>query len=410
MKRSLFLIIIVLILALPASIAAQSVNTPHVTQIQVESRNNFIRITWLDSPDAHGPVFIFRSTRPFIGSIPANIRPVMVHYGVQYYIDDTEDLGNIHYFIAASDISGRRFDLILPRINSAGTNFDQSGDNDREGPSIQITQIPPVIESIQGISNLRAIQDEDRVIISYDISRMEPGQRRNTILYRSMQPVRLPQDLLNAIIVQTGITSPFIDFPVPGITWYYAVLFEDEISSGNVGIKPGVNATVLPVTITSAQTLERSLRPIPLPMLTLRNTMPEGFFTDIPQPVPLSNESINMLRDKEMPVKKPIELKSPRVFAIDMEAPTVGEESALFQIVMEHFINQEWEDARISLQNYLSLPRSREIEARARFYLGQTLYYTEKYREALMEFLAFRALHPIEAAGWIRAVLAAMVH
>jgi len=224
-----------------------------------------------------------------------------------------------------------------------------------------------------------------------------------------MNPVRIPSDLLNAIIVQTGITSPFIDFPVPGINWYYAVIFEDEISSGNIEVRPGINSTVSPVRITSQQTNERSLRPIPLPMLTLRNTMPEGFFTDSLEQIPLSNNSVNMLRSTQMPDKAPILLKSPRVFSVDLAPPAGGEESALFQIITDQFIHSEWEAARESLQHYLSSPRSRDIETRARFYLGQTLYFTEKYREALIEFLAFRAHYPAEAAGWIEAVLTAMV-
>ena len=392
------------IVLIPAGISAQGREAPHVSNIQVESSNNLIRLTWTDSPEARGSVFIFRSARPFIGSIPANIRPVIVRYGQQYYIDDTDDVDNVHYFIAASDTSGRRYDLIIPRINSTSVNFVHTQTN--EGEELSMVEVPAVREPIRGIANLRAVQDGERVIITYDTS----GPRRNGILYRSMQPVRQPQDLLNAVIVQSGIASPFIDFPVPGITWYYAVIFEDDISSGNVGIRPGVNATVTPVTITSQQTHERTLRPIPLPILTLRNTMPEGFFADEPDQIPLGIESVNMLRGKQMPPKMPIILRSPRVFAVDLEAPTGGEESALFQIIMEHFVNFEWESARVSLQHYLSLPRSREIEARARFYLGQTLYYTEKYREALMEFLTFRAIHPAEANSWIEAVLTAMVY
>jgi hypothetical protein len=403
MEKRFFAVIFALLLAIPAGIAAQGRETTlYVTQIQVESRNNLIRLTWVDSPDARGPVYIFRSARPFLGSIPANIRPVVVRYGQQYYIDDTDDMGNVHYFIAASDVSGRRYDLILPRINSTSINFGQVQEGDRLVQGAET----PARELIQGVSNLRATQDGERVIITYDAL----GPRRNAILYRSMQPLRQPQDLLNAVIVQSGIVSGFVDFPVPGITWYYAVIFEDEIATGNMGIRPGVNATVSPVTITSQHTTERSLRPIPLPMLTLRNTMPEGFLGKTSEQRPLSMESVNMLRDIQMPSKMPMTFKSPRIFAVDMEAPTGGEESALFQIVMEHFVTFEWENARISLQYYLSLPRSRDVEARARFYLGQTLYYTERYREALMEFLSFRTLHPAEANNWIEAVLTAMVY
>ena len=406
MKKLYFLVFIALVLANPIWIAAQNANVPHVTHIHVESSNNFIRITWVDSPDANGSVYIFRSARPYTGSIPANIRPILIPYGVQTFIDDTEDLGYIHYFIAASDKQGQRYDLIIPRVNSASINFVNEGGQ----RSIQILEIPVATPQIQGLSNLRAVQNEDRIVITYDVSAPDPSRpKRNVIIYRSMNPVRAPSDLLNAVIVQSGISSPFTDFPVPGISWYYAVVFEDEISSGNIEIKPDINSTVAPVSITSAQVFERSLRPIPLPMLTLRNTMPEGFFTDMPEQIPLSPNSVNILRSTQMPDKAPIILKSPRVFSVDLELPAGGEESALFQIITDQFIHSEWVKARESLQHYLSSPRSKDIEIRARFYLGQTLYFTGIYGDALIEFLAFRTHYPDEAAGWIEAVLTAMV-
>ncbi|GBU27777.1 hypothetical protein R84B8_01318 [Treponema sp. R8-4-B8] len=406
MKKRFFLSIFTLFLTVSAGIFAQSRDhTPYVTQLKVESRNNLIRLTWVDSPDARGPVYVFRSARPFTGSIPANIKPVIVRYGEQYYIDDADDMENLYYYVAASDTSGQRYDIILPRINSTSLNPVQSQEETAAAPETPSAATEPV----QGISNLKASQDGERVIITFN----REGQRRNAILYRSMQPITRSQDLLNAVLVQSGIDSPFVDYPVPvpGLTWYYAVIYEDEIASGNMGIKPGVNATVTPVTVTSEQPTERTLRPIPLPVLTLRNTVPDSYFmTEIPDQIPLSVTSSNILRDTKMPSKAPINLKRPRVFSVDLVAPTGGEESALFQIITEYFVTFKWEEAKISLQRYLSLPRSRDIEARARFYLGQTLYYTGNYRESLMEFLSVRPLHFAEASKWIDAVLAAMVY
>jgi len=407
MKKRFFPVFFTLFLATAAGIFAQSKDhMPYVSQIKVESRNNLIRITWVDSPDARGPVYIYRSTRPFSGTIPANIRPVVVRYGEQYYIDDSDDMKNIYYFIAASDTSGQRYDIILPKINSASLNPVQSAE---EAAAIAEAEKAEAAEKQQGIYNLKARQDGEKVIITFD----KDGKDRNAILYRSMQAITRSQDLLNAIIVQSGIDSPFVDFPVPvpGLTWYYAVIYEDEIASGNMGIKPGTNATVTPVTVTSEQPIESSLRPIPLPVLTLRNTVPESYFmTEIPEQVPLSAASENILRDTKMPSKAPLKLKRPRVFSVDLVAPTGGEESALFQIITEYFVTFKWEEARISLQHYLSMPRSKDIEARARFYLGQTLYYTGNYRESLMEFMSIRSLYLAEANKWIDAVLSAMVY
>jgi hypothetical protein len=402
-KRCFFLILFLLFTVI-AGISAQTREyVPYVSGISVEARNNLIRLTWVDSPDARGPVFIFRSTRPFSGIIPANIRPVIVRYGEQYFVDDIDDMENLYYFVAASDASGQRFDIILPWINSISLIIPQM----QEDTSVTGLTVPQ--EAAESIHNITAVQDGERVIITFIASEMD--LERNAILYRSTNPIQQPQDLLNAVIVQSAIRSPFVDFPVPGLSWFYAIIYEDEISSGNMGIRPGINATVSAVTIYSDQNQERSLRPIPLPILTLRNTLPDNFFiADIPGEIPLSIESRNMLRGTQMPVKVPLELRRPRIFSVDLVAPTGGEESALFQIIMEYFVKFEWENSRVSLQHYLSLPRSREIEARARFYLGQSLYYTGNYREALMEFLSFRSFHLAEANTWIEAVLAAMVY
>ncbi len=45
-------------------------------------------------------------------------------------------------------------------------------------------------------------------------------------------------------------------------------------------------------------------------------------------------------------------------------------------------------EAERQLRNFLSLNRRREVEARARFYLGQALYLQDRPREAFLEFLA----------------------
>jgi len=399
-------------LALPCSLASQGgpalqgrEAAPYVTQIRAESRNNLIRITWVDSPDARGPVYIFRSARPFLGSIPANIRPVTVRYGVQYYIDDTDDMENIYYFIAASDTSGRRYDVIIPQTNSTNVNLSQE-QTAEISPASTFAEARTPVQPVQGISYLRANRDGERVIITYITSIPD----KNAVLYRSMQPVRQPQDLLNAVIVQSGIRSPFVDFPVPGFTWYYAVIYEDEISSGNMGIRPGINATTTGVSISGEITAEQALRPIPLPMLALRNAVGEGFFLpEIIEQIPLSADAASMLRDTIITGRVPHVLKTPRVFVVDLQSPSSGEESALFQIVNEYFCLLDWEGARVNLQHYLSLPRSSDVEVRARFYLGQTLYYTGNYKEALLEFLFIRSIYPSEMNNWIEAILTAMV-
>jgi len=405
MEKGRFPAIFVLFFVSLMSLSAQSANqrfndfTPNVSQIRVESRNNLIRLTWTDSPDVRGPVFIFRSARPFTGSVPANIRPVIVRYGAQYYIDDTDGMDNLYYFIAASDTSGRRYDIVIPRINSVFVNL--------ANPQSPVVENPPVIiaSEPQNIFNMTARRDGERVIIRYN----SLNPQKNAVLYRSMQPVTQPQDLLNAVIVQSGFRNSFIDRPVSGY-WYYAVIYEDEITSGNISIKPGINTTIAEVVIFDDELTERFFRPIPLPFMSGSGNAPDGFLSDVSQPNPLSAEAIVLLKNSRLPHKAPLELKKPRVFSVDMQSPAGGEESALVHIVTEYFRKYDWEKSLTYLQQYLSVPRSPEVQARGRFYLAQTLYFTGSYREALWEFLSFRYSHPVEANSWIDAVLAAMVH
>jgi hypothetical protein len=399
-------------LVLAVSAGAQDNNgfNPVVSNIRAEARNNLIRLTWMDSPDARGPVYIFRSTRPFSGSIPANIRPVIVRYGDEYYVDDTEDLVNLYYFIAASDASGRRYDIIIAETNSTNVNLTAGEDVPPDAA------VAAPVEPIQGISNLRANQDGEKVTITFDVT----GPRKPAVLYRSMNPVKQPQDLLNAVIVHSGADSPITDYPVPGLSWYYALIYEDEISAGNMGIRPGINATVSSVVVTGGRASEMAIRPMPLPAMTLNITSDLGmeggsnyFLSDntrVNRQMPLREETSRMLRNSSLPPKAPLELRKPRIFTIDLQAPSGGEDSALFQIVNEYFVKRDWEVSRNSLLHYLSLPRSKDVEARARFYLGQTLYFTGNYRGALFEFLTIRPVHPVEANIWIDTILEAMVY
>jgi len=408
MARTSVFQVIALILALPACIAAQQeVFFPAVRQIRAESRNNLVRITWIDSPQARGPVYIYRSVRPFSDSVPVNIRPVVVKYGTQNYIDDIEDMTSIFYFIAASDVSGRRYETIIPQVNSISINLAGSqtpGNTDQMFFEQPLT--PVLIYEPQGISNLWTRNDGDRVIITYTNS----NPQKTAVLYRSTRPLMQPYDLLNAVIVKSGITSPFIDVPLPGQSWYYAVIYEDEISDGSFKIRPGINATASAVTIYGDMAPQDFMRPVPLPFLTLNNYVSGGFLPDTPKRIPQDTESSELFGNSQRNERPPLELKKPRVFAMDLQVPATGEEAALYQIVKEYFEKFEWENARDNLQDYLSLPRSSDVQARARFYLGQTHYFTGNYREALWEFLFFRSINPPEANRWIDAVLAAMVH
>lgn len=387
----------------------EPVFAPFVSRLQAEIRNNLVRLSWLDSVDAAGPVYIFRSLTPFTGTGPnPSGMPIEVPYGTQYYVDEIEPSGggrSIYYFIAASggevDGSGsrRRYDVFIPYNNTIQVDMSAA-----EGLDLWFAQTPRPAES--GIFGLEARVQANGVLINY--RQISPS--KNTILYRSVRPIRETRDLLSAVIVQSGIDPPFTDYPVPGILYYYAVIFEDDLTRGSVGIYPGRNATLNGVEVPSDEDLagfpRAELRSMPLPLLSLYNALPGAdSFTAIPDPVPMSPAAEKAVEALGRPEAKKRELKWPRAFNQDLESPAGGEESVLRSIVQENFLKRDWPECRLRLLSYLSIPRSGSSEGRARFYLGQTWYYSGNYREALLEFLAVEDAYPQEAGEWIQETL-----
>jgi hypothetical protein len=389
--------------------AAESVFAPFVSQLSVETRNNLARLSWIDSPDIRGPVYIFRAPQPFeTGRIPENIRPQEVPYGTQSFIDETEGTGRVYYFVAASDGLGQRYDIVIPYNNTISVTINGS-DTARVSPP-EGQNLRPV-ES--GLFGLETRAGDEGVHITYRTA----GGRRNIVLYRSVQPLRNTADLLRAVIIYSGAPAPFTDYPAPGIPYYYAVIFEDEQLQGTMGLIPGHNASIEPVEINAAAGMAgpaepaRPIRAMPLPLISVYNVVPgSDGFSGAPAAVPLGPDAAKALEAIPRPDSGPPPKKKARAFSRDLEAPAAGEDSRLRAIVQETFVKQDWQGARTELLNYLSLPPPPLVEARARFYLGQACYFTGRNREALIEFLMIQSQYPREAREWIDAVLTAMIY
>ncbi|MDR1950565.1 MAG: hypothetical protein LBQ38_14340 [Spirochaetaceae bacterium] len=391
--------------------AGNAVFAPFISRLRAEVKNNLIRLSWTDSSDARGPVYIYRSKTPFDNAHPySRIRPVEVPYGAQSYIDEIEETGIWHYFLSSSDETGKKYEVFIPYTNTIDVSVDSLTDL-TEGMGTARTAWPP-IES--PIFSLAAAVEGDGVAITY---RMTEGIK-DTVLYRSVEPITHTADLLKAVIVESGTQSPYTDYPVPGISYYYAVITEEELLSGTVGIFPGYNSTLTPVEVPAGRYRVglgdslRTVRSIPLPLISV-NAISSGAAgqVDLPVPVPLSREASRALASIR-PSQRPTTQKSrkpPRAFSQDLRAPAGGEESTLRSIVQGPFMKWEWEKTREELLRYLSLPRSETSEARARFYLGQAYYYTQDIREALFEFLMIQSQYPEEANEWIQATLEQMI-
>jgi len=401
-KYLLFLIVVFCVLVLPlnaqdegTSVPGTTVFAPFVSRLQGEVRNNLVRLSWVDSPDVRGPVHIYRSDRPFEGTGPFHgARYIEIPYGIQSFIDEIENPGTIHYFAAASDGMGRSYEIPIVFTNSISVVVTSAA-----APAPAVSR-PAAERVLPGeVSSMEAVVRGERVIITFT-----EGAGRNVTLYRSSRPITRTQDLLGAAIIQTRIDSPYSDYPVPGIPYYYAVIAEDDLIRGAIEIIPGRNATRNPVEVLSGVTRDRDIRAMPLPQISLQAAVPGmNAYNETPPPVQLSAEAAKALGSA--PAQREVVLKKPRVFARDMEIAAAGDEHTLSSIVNGSFGAKNWGVARDELIRFLLLPRNPEITARARFYLGQCYYFLRQNREGLFEFLAVRDRYPAEAMDWIQASL-----
>ena len=402
-----------------------AVFAPIVSRLQGELRNNLVRLSWVDSPDVRGPVYLYRSTLPFEALAPfPGGSSVEIPYGAESYVDEIEAGGTLYYFIAASDEMGRRYDIPIALNNtisiqitadssvfpvSAPRSSAEARQNRRPTPGTpaeSYTGRTSAPVSPFRISSLEAEVQGEKVIITFNA---EPTAI-SAVLYRSVQPIKTTQDLLGSVIIQAKASSPFTDYPVPGIPYYYAVIGEEELIRGTMEIIPGRNATLGPAQISigrGSASSERNIRAMPLPQISVQAAVPGmNAYTGTPPPVELSPQAAKALGNlPALPASVPA-LKKPRVFARDLAvSPAGGEEYALSVIVKNSFAAKNWEAARDELIRFLALPRSPEAEARAGFYLGQCYYFLRQPREGLFRFLAIQNWYPTEAREWIQASL-----
>jgi hypothetical protein len=407
---------LIMLIFLSAAVFSQetgeaSVFAPFISRISVEVRNNLIRLNWIDSTDIRGPVYVYRSSTAFTNGLPAS-RPVEVPYGVQSYIDEVEP-GTWHYFIAASDEGGRQYTVLIPFNNTISVTLGDPGTEISQGQFEEPAERPADPGEI-GLSSLQAASQGEGILISY----RTPGTAKTAVLYRSVNPIRQTRDLLGAVIVQSGISSPFMDYPVPGVLYYYAAILEEDLRAGRTAVFPGYNATLNPVQVPEGEyriglpKAQEEIRSMPLPLITVTAAVPENTAApEISGPRELSAEAARALSDLRGRTRPaPAEEKNPRVFNQDLEKPAGGEEYTLRFIVQGPFANRDWEASREALTRYLALPRSGAAEARARYYLGQAYYFSGKPREALFEFLSAQSHYPEETSGWIQAALAKLVN
>ncbi|GHV83159.1 hypothetical protein AGMMS50212_04990 [Spirochaetia bacterium] len=419
---------------------------PFVSQLQAEAQGRDVHLKWKDSPNAFGHAYVYRSNTPFYGSgQTGQSGAVEVPYGRQTYTDTPPAKGEWYYYVAASDDTKQRYDILIPFNNMVNINVDgqphatgasafvlpQSAPGDviniryMSSPSLPLTDAESLDEDYRSykqsgdsfitgseITNISAKTYGESIQINFN----KFNNAKNAVLYRSIQPFRKFSDLLSAAVVKLNVVSPYTDRPASGVPYFYAVVYEEDIKTGNVKIMPGKNVTDFPVEIPRRQLqnpqVETTYYGGPLSAPAMNEPASSYTRTDSYKAVEETRNSIissNMSSKSVEPdpfiVKKEVELRQPRVFNQDLQSAVSSEdEKNLAMIVQGPFMWRDWNMAQNSLKQYLqSNIRNAACRVRAGFYLAQTYYFTGDTAAAINEFKSIQTRYPEEIDAWIDA-------
>ncbi|ULQ59927.1 hypothetical protein K7I13_00850 [Brucepastera parasyntrophica] len=366
---------------------------PIVSELHAVVSGDSVTLTWKAAPDIHGENIILRSNRPITaanytatdrrGSVPTSMTTFYesIEFGKEYY-----------YAVLTRDSEGVFYDFFLPASNSMLVAVTAESGTDQAEKA--------------AISAFNVMLRNDAVIITWTSS----PKGKNLVLYRSTSAFTGINSLVPAIVISSfkDTGTPYIDYPVPGVPYYYAILDEDDLSAGSVQFIPDQNTSRYTVEVpASFARVQRNvlpvLRPMPLPWLNPSGAIDYGAAT-----FPAGTEKMIQNLTKNTPARKSAPM-IPYIFASDKNASGSGEEFLLKGIIDATFPDGLWDKAMTDLNEFMSIRRSAAATARVHFYLGEAYYFSGKYREALLEFLLAQDQYYNQSREWIQYTLEQIV-
>jgi len=402
MKRIFPFLIFIFFLCVNAFPQTNAANAPFASRIMVEAGKNKITITWKDSEDVDGSYLVYRykdeinsdnfSRAQLLGEVPG---------GKQFFIDFPHTTETYFYAVLAKEPTGTIHTLFIPfrNITVRGS---------------AITEVVTSEDIVAAVSGISAAVQEDSVLISFRSTRPD----RDLIMYRSTIPIRDRNDLvysqpLHAI---SSSESSFKDYPVPGIAYYYALIDASLVKSGEVSFIAGQNSTILPVEIPLGIRVglpqSGSSRPLPLPLYPISVGVESGerlVQGNIPSEIlqqdlsPGTGKVLASLLESVPPLKR--YAMDAVVLPRDTVYEKIGSDQYTLKTILDNeFSEERWAESETLLNNFLSVHRSKDVEIRSHFYLGQVYYFQGKYRKAFMEFLLARDTYYSASQPWMYAI------
>ncbi len=430
---------------------------PFVSRLRAEASDGGIRLTWKDSPDVVGTCLIYRSPSEITAQTIATATLAgKVESGVESWVDTPPDGTPYFYAVVMQDAAGVVYPLLVPFRNVTTTAVavaaaepSPAAASEAASPPVpqaaaavppasapeaaEITPAPaaattaapapaapsPVPLGADIPARITAIAAAlsaagDAVTVSFASS----NPSRELLLFWSSTPFAGSSDLLRAASVaplDPG-TTRYVLPVLPASTYWFAVLDAGLYKVGQFPLVQGLNATTAAIKVPSKSEASpiaaaaSTRRVLQLPSLTLDLRAATGDSEpgalELPPVTPVSaatSRAIDLLL--QAAGQKPSVARVPTILDSDKAPQAAGEAAQLLEIVQGSFRLNDMGGAEQRLLGFLSVPRSAQAAAHARFYLGQSYWFQGRTRDALLEFLTASDFYAAESQPWIDAAL-----
>lgn len=325
--------------------------------------------------------------------------------GQETYLDTPLEAGSYYYAVLAADENDRVYSIFIPFRNKTIR-------------PVSVARLDTEEDLAASVYDIAAQSEDTAIVVRFEASRAD----RTLAVYRSTVPF-VDQDSIEAAALLDQLPSSsrrFVDYPVPGVDYYYGIFDQTLLERGTATIEPAENVLAEPVSLALtgisdigiADSRSR-LRPAPLPVLQLANAITSDqrlAQSDVPDRTvaqalrPGAEGAIGRLLARA-PVREPFS-PQPVVLPADRDQTASGAPRTLAQILESQFADENWARAALLLDRLLQLPLSRDLEQRVRFYRGQALYFDGRHEPAFMELLyaSDGELYPV-VRPWLDGIL-----
>lgn len=398
---------------------------PFVSRLKAAVKGPQIKLTWQDAADRDVEYRIYRHTREITPeTLHEAALVVRLERGRESYIDSPPRTGEFFYAVIAaqSGPAGKVFDVLIPFRNKTTA-------------AIRVESTLGEEELAAVISKLSARPEQNSIVITFSASRSDRG----LTLFRSTSPLLTGEQLTPSREARRleSLETRIVDYPVPGIPYYYALVDTKQLANGSPVLQSGVNTSEEPALITLKEepqgkanlspasgaaptsplapaSIPAPARPMPLPYYILASQLSgESMKAPAAQHIPLyrslspaAEKAAGLILARTQPLLE--ERTLPVILPQDKGPGTNREEYTLRTILTGAFQEENWNEAEKLFTHFLGMHITGEVRLRAQFYRGQARFFQKKYAESFMDFLLPLEAHYAEASPWIGAVLTNM--